>query len=227
MQRFFDLWAWNGRLTRRGYILAGVALFVVKYALDHSVARLFGQPWNLLAYLSPRVDPRLHPGEHPLYWTALLLIALPFVIAGVSLSARRLRDIGAHPFWAGLFFMPYVHFAFFLALAIAPSSGEQASRPDRGVSAHRFEHPPRWFIGSIPRSPGVAFIAGTVLSLGLGLGCYLVTVGLTHSFGATLFIGLPFGMGFLPVYWIAYRMPLSAKGAIGYGLAPSLIALAL
>src|SRR5262249_14761249 len=108
MKHALDLWSWQGVASRRAYVLAGAALFAVKYPLDWGVSAFFDRPWNPLMYLSPRVSPLFKFNDHPAYWFTLLAVALPFAAAGVSLSARRLRDVGVHPFWAGLFFLPFL-----------------------------------------------------------------------------------------------------------------------
>lgn len=41
----------TGTLGRGRYLLIGVALFLVKYLLDWTVANAFGRPWSPLNYL--------------------------------------------------------------------------------------------------------------------------------------------------------------------------------
>src|SRR5438132_249702 len=120
MRHALDLFSWDGKVTRRQYLAAGSALFIVKYLIDAGVSWAFDQPWNPLMYLSPRVSPLFHPKEAPLYWVTLFAVAVPFLVAGISLSARRLRDMGARPLFCGFFLFPFLHFVFFLVLAIAP-----------------------------------------------------------------------------------------------------------
>src|SRR5207237_2115569 len=114
MRHPLDLFSWNGRVTRLQYLLAGVVLFAIKYPIDWGVSAEFGRTWNPLMYVSLRVSPIFQADVPPAYLVALLAAALPFMWMGVSLSARRLRDMGVSPFWAGLFFLPLLQFAFFL-----------------------------------------------------------------------------------------------------------------
>src|SRR6516164_5640505 len=120
MKNAFDLFSFHGRVSRRGYLIAGLFLFAIKYAGDLAISRLNDQPWNPLMYVSPRVSPLFHLGEHPRYLIELLAWSLPFIWMGLSLTVRRLRDIGVHPFYAGFFFLPFLHIALFAALVIAP-----------------------------------------------------------------------------------------------------------
>src|SRR5260370_23184934 len=101
MRHALDLFAWKGRVSRRAYLAAGVALFALKYPGDLVISRLHHHPWNPLMYVSPRVGPFGEARGQVAYVAELLLWALPFIWAGVSLTARRLRDAGVHPFWAG------------------------------------------------------------------------------------------------------------------------------
>jgi hypothetical protein len=91
MRHALDLFRFEGRVTRRQYLAAGAALFAIKYSVDHLISHAFHHPWNPLMYLSPRVSPLLRFSDDKVYWIALLVWALPFMWAGVSLTARRLR----------------------------------------------------------------------------------------------------------------------------------------
>jgi hypothetical protein len=37
MRHALDLFRWEGRITRRAYLLAGLLLFAIKYPIDHLI----------------------------------------------------------------------------------------------------------------------------------------------------------------------------------------------
>jgi uncharacterized membrane protein YhaH (DUF805 family) len=230
MRHALDLFSWNGQVSRRAYVLAGLLLLILKYPLDLMISRAFGMPWNPLMYVAPRVSPLWRTDLHT-YWTALLLVALPFIWAGLSLSARRLRDMGGHPFWAGLFFLPFLHWAFFLVLAVAPPHRPAPPHIDGGPYRENTAPPiptpapPRLLARAIPRSDSGAFLFGLVLSLAFGLGAYVVAVQVHQSLGIALFVGVPFAMGFFQGFAVTYHTDGSCKRAVGYGVAPYCVAL--
>ena len=220
MKHALDLWSFQGSVRRRAFLAAGLGLFAAKYPLDLLVSRAFHHAWSPLMYLSPRVSPLLRPGDDATYWLVLLAVALPFIAAGLSLSARRLRDMGLHPFWAGLFFLPFLHFVFFLALVIAPSKKELEPAPEAGPYRTNMAPPPappRLLTRLIPQGNVSSFLFGQILSLLLGLGAFVVTVQVHESLGAGLFVGVPFGMGFMTAFTTSYGGRVGAWRAIFYG----------
>lgn len=234
MRNAFDLFSWSGRVTRRQYVVAGVVLFAIKYAIDWLVSRQFGQPWNPLMYVSLRLSPLFATRDLPRgYLAALLLVAAPFVWAGVSLSARRLRDMGVHPFWCGLFFFPLFHYAFFLLLAVVPSKETGGDvlpserDPYRASDAkYPVPKPQRWLSRLTPKSEGGAAIVGIVLGSAMALVSYvLVTRG--ANLGVGLFLGLPFGMGFVSSFCASYGGRVSFSKAVLYSIVTEAIGIVM
>ena len=86
------------RIGRTPYGAIGVALFAIKHNLDRVVASfLFDRPWGLFNYLiPPEHGSNLFSlsGEEQRFYGTLLLVAMPFVVVGVTLTLRRLRDAG-------------------------------------------------------------------------------------------------------------------------------------
>jgi hypothetical protein len=207
----------------------------VKYGVDLAIARGFKQDWNPFMYLSPRVSPLLSPETPRAFVIALLIATVPFAWMGLSLTVRRLRDAGLSPFWAGLFFLPFLHFAFFAAMAIVPTAKQEEKPPVPDAGPFRDRHgaplaqpvPPRLMTRIIPRSTTMAFLLGLSLSLSLGIVSYVVTVQLSKVLGTFMFIGLPFAMGFFPAFCVTWGRKRGAGGAIGYGMASVLISLIL
>ena len=92
-----DLWNWRGTVGRGKYLAVGVILFGVKHLLDRIVATsVFGQPWGLFNYWVPvdSVEITSIPLGQLRFYSTLVAVALPFIWIGVSLTLRRLRDIG-------------------------------------------------------------------------------------------------------------------------------------
>lgn len=233
MARPFDLFSYRGRVTRLHYVVAGVLLFAIKYGMDLAVSTRFQQPWNPLMYVSLRLSPLSRMAELPRnYVTALFAVAVPFIVAGVLLSARRLRDMGVHPFWSGLFFLPLLHFAFFAVLAAAPSRAtppveRDAPTPYRdGGDAPPMSRAPTGLLERIvPRSEAGSFVLGVLLSLALGLGCFVITTQIKESLGIGLFLGVPFGMGFLTGFCTAQGARVGAGKAVVYALLTQAVAM--
>src|SRR5437660_2085766 len=91
------LWTWNRTIDRVPYLLTGALLFLVKFAIDWTIATQgFGQAWSPVNYLIWPNDRVLRVFElgDPERWFSLtlLLVSLPFIWSGVMLSLHRLRD---------------------------------------------------------------------------------------------------------------------------------------
>jgi uncharacterized membrane protein YhaH (DUF805 family) len=229
MRHALDLFSWEGRVSRKGYLLAGLLLFALKYPIDLLISMAFHQEWNPLMYLSPRVSPLGHNIDRT-YLIALVVAAAPFMYMGLSLTVRRLRDMGVSPFWAGLFFLPFLHFAFFAVLVFAPPKQDAEALALPATGPYR-EHvppatppPPKFLARVIPRSKGMAYLFGLVLSLIMGLGCYVIAAQVNQALGSMLFVGLPFGMGFFTAFTTSYHRQLKARTAIWYGTSALVVA---
>ena len=135
-----QMWSWQGAVSRRTFVIAGAVLFALKYLVDSGIAAVFRESWSPLMYLSPRVSPLLHPERAPQVGLTLLGAALPVRVAGVALCARRSRDMGVHPFWAGLFFLPFFHFVFF-SCSLSPHRTRRAHPPS---TVARIASPNTW-----------------------------------------------------------------------------------
>jgi uncharacterized membrane protein YhaH (DUF805 family) len=226
-------------ISRREYLLAGLLLFAIKYPLDALVASSFDQPWGPFSYLSPRVSPLLKIQEHAYMWLSLMGVALPFLIVGVLLTLRRLRNAGMHPAWALAFFLPFLNIPFFLLLAFTPSASDDRSpQPDAAAGPFRTvdpnapsppEHalPPAPFLLRVmPRSLSGAWLFGMGLSLAFQTACAAVGIALS-SYGLMLFLVAPVAAGAIVGFCVAYRRVGLKKSPTRYGLGAGLIGLML
>jgi len=169
--RFVEMWRWQGTIDRKSYAIAGCSAFLLKFLLDKFVAfAVFGRSWFLWSYWQPlgpdvRVTA-IHP-DTQMFVGALLVLALPFIWLGVTLTVQRLRDAGK-PLWlVGFFFVPVINLLFFLLLCTmgshsAPAQREAAPWPETRTLD-------RW----IPRSAIGAATLSFVLTIAIG---FLFTV---------------------------------------------------
>lgn len=124
-----NLFRWTGQVDRRTYLLTGVSLFAVKFALDCLVSYgIFGQPWTPINYLIfPTQVVRLTElsGADQLFSAALLFVALPFICIGTAFTLRRLRDAGLPVLLVPFFFFPVLNLLFIVVLCVVPSRMEK------------------------------------------------------------------------------------------------------
>jgi Protein of unknown function (DUF805) len=191
---------------RGPYALIGVSLFAIKHNLDRFVATLlFGRPWDIFSYLKGPGPKAAGPlgGSQAVFYAAMLVLALPFIWTGVALTIRRLRDAGWPAWLMLLFFVPFLNLGFFLALSLAPAH------------AARGHGRPGLLGRLIPEgAAGSAAIAVLVTAL---LAVPMVTLAVTvmQRYGAGLFIGLPFALGFAAALVHGYHRPRSLLSCLG------------
>src|SRR5262245_50278189 len=120
-----DLFRLSGPIGRRDYLLAGFLLTPLKILIDRSVAEQgYGRRWELRRYAFPGellTIGSLPPDDRAFYLT-MAAITLPFVVVGLVLTVRRLRDAGLPPYLALLFFSPLpLNLVVLLAFGFLPS----------------------------------------------------------------------------------------------------------
>lgn len=174
----------NGRVGRTEYVLSGIGLMALKYAIDAAI--VYGAERHILTpleFLSPLFTTREKLLGHSDVsgMTALIAVALPFLWIGVSMSVRRAVDAAWSPFVGLLFVVPFLNFIVMLALSIAPSKSSEpwtlpnveASNVDRVKSA----------------------LLGVVLGMGIAVVMMGVSVGILREYTGILFFATPFLMG--------------------------------
>lgn len=198
------LTSWNGEATRREYIVLGILLFAIKYNLDRLVAFLFNRDWNIINYFvqADKLTIQELSGTDEKFYLALLILSLPFIWFGTVLCMKRLRNAKL-PSWIVLFFfIPFVNLLLFIILSTIPESRRES--PTRETFLSRF----------IPSSKygSAMFAVGVVLVIGLGLTGLMVKY--WKDYGWSLFVGIPFFLGFGSVLLYGYHNRVSFGEAI-------------
>ena len=215
--RFVDLWRWDGRVGRKTYAIVGVAGLAIKHFVDHFIAAGFFHAYGFFNYWAP-----LGRGAHLTRLTAdegkflatMLLVAMPFIWVGLSMTVRRLRDAGQPVWLVVLFFFPILNLLFFLLLCFLPSR-EQAEREEAAP----------WpavgpLDGVIPRSQLGSAVLSIVFTTAIGLVFVLVGTAVIGAYGWSLFVALPFCLGLFAVLLHSYHGPRDYGACISVALLP-------
>lgn len=186
------LWQVEGTVDRTTYIASGVIGFAVKFGVDWSIAHAFGKPWRLINYWSLS-GARLEPGEV----ATLLLVALPFIWFGVTMTLLRARDANVPAATVVLFFVPIFNLLYFALLSVLPPSrtGHIAAAPPKTEATKAVE----------------SAVYSVLITAALGIAFGGITTWLFRSYGLMLFVGLPFVIGFVAAMLHGYRYPRSAS----------------
>ena len=181
------LWNTKGTTGRAAYLGWGMVLMALKYNLDRLIAAIFDAGyWNWTSYWQPLRRPFAPaPDQSRAFLFALLVLALPFIAAGVVLTVRRLRDARWPLGLAALFFVPVVNLGFFLCLCIVSSKNASTATG----TGNRWNS---WLAFSDPRASA---LAGLILTVTLAVPLIAFGTIMLKSYGWGLFVGMPFFMG--------------------------------
>ena len=200
-------------VDRRTYLTNGVALMAVKYAVDAAaIWFVAGKVWTPLDYFNPLLTVRLEVlrAAPPWLGPALIVLALPFLWIGVSMSARRAVDAGRSPWLALLFFVPVVNYLLMAVLSALPSQSTF-----------------RWPVE--PPAPQVderlkSALLGVAATIGITLATVAVGVYLRRAYSPGLFLGAPFTIAYSSAHIYNRRRSCSTGETLVVGLASVLIA---
>lgn len=184
------LWRWDGEIGRAQYIGWGCLLVGLKYGIDRLLFHyLLGVEWTLLSYLGATHLDLMHFGSEKSVWSRLVILisALPFLVAGIHLSIRRLRSAGLPLYLAFLFVVPGIKWFLFLLLALVPPRfvSQVEALP---ANFHWRSLIPKSFLGSV--------ILSLLLTALISAAATAVTIRLFRNYGWSLFAGIPFMLGF-------------------------------
>lgn len=209
------LMAWcdpRGRTRRRPYAVAGLSLMALKFGVDWLVVHaLGGAHWSWLSYWRPimgRFDGRA--ADLPAYALPLLVLALPFIAAGVLLTMRRLRDAGASLWLVVLFFLPGLNLVLFTMLCLLPSH-EQSREPVKGGSK-------AWersrISGNAILSAGLSIVLTVLLIVPI---TWLATT-FFKNYGWGVFVAVPFVLGLVAAVIHSASQPRTFAACVGVSL---------
>ena len=111
---FSDVFTFNGRRNRQSFILFQIA--------SVAIALLGLGILTALTFVAPTIAPFL--------WFVGIVGFIAIAIANWAAASQRVRDFGQSGVWALILLIPYVGFAFSIALWLIPSSqGENKYGP--------------------------------------------------------------------------------------------------
>jgi uncharacterized membrane protein YhaH (DUF805 family) len=220
LKRFLLL---TGTLSRSRYLLIGVALFLVKYALDWTIAAAFDRSWSPLNSLiwpdRDAVFVMQLPENDRTFGIVMLAAALPFIWIGVTLTLQRLRDAQLPLALVVLFFIPVVNLLLILGLCLIPPRPPEPV-PVVGPRLVRARVVHRRIAGE---SSAGAFALACLVSVAATSLLVFVSANVLKSYGFGVFVAAPFIQGWLAV--VLYGIP--AKRSLGACLGIATVSLAL
>ena len=191
----------RARVPRRPYIAWGLGLAVVKFLIDTAIVYGFShRTWSPLGYVVPSLALRREAvGEAPEAMHVLLVVlALPFLWIGLSMSVRRAADAGRSP-WIGVgFLIPIVNYLTILYLCLQPTRDTGAWVPAvvgaaRSTGSTGSGGPAA---SSVDLPSGVSSaLLGVLASFVIGLAMLGLSVYGLGVYGQALFFATPFAMG--------------------------------
>lgn len=179
---FALLFGTTAPVDRRRYLIAGVVLALLKYALDAGlIYATTGHVWQLQEYVSPLMATRTMLLGRGNEWALVLMIlwTLPFLWVGLSMSLRRAVDAGVAPIVALLFLVPGLNYVLMLVLSVLPTAAPRAP----------IEQP------FAPTGRLMAALHGVVVGVALALAMTLFSTLVLGSYGVMLFFVTPALMG--------------------------------
>jgi uncharacterized membrane protein YhaH (DUF805 family) len=196
---------WSGEVTRREYLIAGAILFALKYNLDRLIGFFFSRSWYITDYFiqADNLTVMELTDDDRLFYLLLLLQSLPFIWVGTVLCVKRLRNAKL-PTWLVLFFfIPFVNFLLFIMLSAIPAREAEETSKNNFLKK------------LIPKSKygSAMFAVGIVLVISLAITGLLINY--LNEYGWSLFVGIPFFLGFGSVLIYGYHKRLTYLEAIG------------
>lgn len=183
------LWRLEGTVDRSTYAVAGVIGAVVKYAIDWSIAVLiFHQNWTPFSYWRLiGFENNWRAGAALSMFFTLLIVSLPFLWFGMTMTLLRLREADNSAGWAALFFVPVLNLLLFIALAIVPPNKPARARDLSGVLE--------------------SALFAVIATVSLAMVAIVLSTRALEVYGIGLFVAVPFCVGYLSTFLHARRYP--------------------
>jgi len=214
LARWLRLWfGFTDPVDRWTYLRHGLGLTAFKYGIDALLVwRFADRVWTPLDYLNPTLAARTELLNDGPAWLLplMVVIALPFLWIGVSMSMRRASDAGLSPWVALLFFVPGLNLLLMLVLAL--------------VSSHQSNVPLVVEAVQVSKERMQSAMLGVAASLGITLLSVGIGVYLRQQYSAGLFLGVPFTIGYISSYIYNYHADRRAGESIGIAVASVTIA---
>lgn len=198
------LFGMQNRVSRKPYLLWGLALIIFKFAGEAAFYFVATNKFlDFFGFLSPLLTNRYPDFATLPDWLGPLVIlwSLPFIWVGVGMSIRRAVDANLSP-WAGILFLfPGLNYVLILCLCIIPTSkADQWQIQARNQDAKKL------------RSPLLITIA---LAL-CGTSLIWFNTNFINTYGASLFVGIPLTLGLVLGYFLNSNNTKGFKTTAGY-----------
>jgi uncharacterized membrane protein YhaH (DUF805 family) len=197
--------SWKGEITRGEYLTAGLVLFGIKYNLDRLIAIWFNKSWFITDYFIQADKLAVTElGENDrLFFIILLAQSLPFIWFGTVLCVKRLRNAKLPGWLVIFFFIPFINFILFIILAAIPSNQAESHAQKKYLSK------------LIPTSKfgSAVFSVGIVTMIGLAITGLFINY--LNEYGWSLFVGVPFLLGFGSVLLYGHQKHLTYRESLG------------
>jgi uncharacterized membrane protein YhaH (DUF805 family) len=205
---FSQLTSWKGEVSRRTYLVWGLILFALKYNLDRLTAIQMDRTWFITDYFiqADKISIQELGNDDRAFFLILLLQSLPFIWFGTVLCVKRLRDAGLPPWLVIFFFIPFINFLLFVLLASLPEKSDKTQVSNSYL--YKLIPKSRW--GSAMFSMGIVIVISLAIT---GL-----LINYLNDYGWSLFVGIPFFLGFGSVLLYGYHRLLLYKQALGVAL---------
>ena len=210
---FADLWRSDGTIDRGPYALVGLIGFALKHNLDRLVATfIFHRPWGLFNYLVPVRDvagiTALRNAD-TVFLATMVVLSLPFIWVGVTLTAKRLRSAHLPSALVLLFFVPFLNLLFFLCLSLIPARNSEVTPRETAGPKNSF------FTRAVPESSLGSAAFSLLFTVPCGLGIAVIGEQVLRNYGWGLFVALPFTMGFTAALIYGVRQPRNLGSCMG------------
>lgn len=211
-----DLWRFDGTIGRAAYVFWGCTLFAIKFGLDLFFAKnIFHQNWTIWRYFVPNQSKQLLDLSlsDRSFFLVLVIIALPFIWAGMVLTIRRLRDAGMPPALATLFFVPSVNLVLFFVLSFLQGRPSK----DSSLSEEKFGAGQKT---ALTNKKSIKEDALYAIGMTVPISLIIVWYGTVflRDYGWGLFVGVPFVLGMTSAYLFGKNEPKSFMSSVGIAL---------